>query len=167
VGGIEVRRIRPDDDERLRAVRLAALADTPSAFAGTHAVESALPVRRWEAAARDRSRGASSANFLAIDRNRAVGIVGAFRPDGDDDVMNLVSMWVEPAVRGTDVADGLVAAVVDFSIAAGCRAIELWVTVGNDRARRFYERDGFVSLDEFKPLPSDPCKDEVRMRRAL
>ena len=37
---ISTRRIRPDDGALLREVRLAALLDTPSAFASTHGAES-------------------------------------------------------------------------------------------------------------------------------
>ncbi len=166
MGAIEVRRVRPDDGERLRTVRLAALADTPSAFGSSHAEESVLPDRHWDTSARDRSSGPSSANFLAVDAALAVGIIGAFRRD-DADAMNLVSMWVDPAHRGSGLADRLVAEVVEFAVAVAAIAVELWVTVGNDRALAFYERNGFVSLDEFQPLPSDPCKDEVRMRRTL
>jgi ribosomal protein S18 acetylase RimI-like enzyme len=167
VSALVVRRVRPGDAEVLRTVRLGALADAPSAFGSTHADEVVRPESHWTTVARERSAGLTAANFLAMDGARAVGIIGAYRDDGVDDVVELVSMWVEPAFRGGGVADLLVAEVLAFAEAAGVSHVELWVTVGNDRARRFYERHGFVGLDDFAPLPSDPCADEQRMRRAL
>ena len=44
-------------------------------------------------------------------------------------------------------------------------AVELWVTRGNDRAVRLYESAGFRATGDHQPLPSDPCRDELRMRR--
>jgi ribosomal protein S18 acetylase RimI-like enzyme len=41
------------------------------------------------------------------------------------------------------------------------------VTHGNDRAQRFYERTGFTVTGDVQPLPSDPCKNEIRMIRRL
>jgi hypothetical protein len=32
---------------------------------------------------------------------------------------------------------------------------------------RLYEATGFRLTGDYQPLPSDPCKDELRMRRAL
>ena len=57
----------------------------------------------------------------------------------------------------------LVGAVLDWAAAAGARTVGLWVTRGNDRALRFYERAGFTVTGDVQPLPSDPCKDEIRM----
>jgi hypothetical protein len=39
----------------------------------------------------------------------------------------------------------------------------LWVTRGNEPAQRLYQSIGFRVTGEHQPLPSDPCKDEVRM----
>jgi ribosomal protein S18 acetylase RimI-like enzyme len=38
---------------------------------------------------------------------------------------------------------------------------------GNDAAQQLYESMGFIVTGDHKPLPSDPCKDEVRMSRSL
>jgi hypothetical protein len=44
--GVHVRRVRADEADALRDIRLRALADTPLAFGSTHAREAAYPPER-------------------------------------------------------------------------------------------------------------------------
>ena len=156
---VRVRRIRPDDAEQLRATRLAALLDTPSAFAKTHAEEVEYPPEAWEYRAAHSAAGDDSTSLFAEIDGEVVGIVGGYRPEPG--LVELVSMWVAPDGRGRGAGAALVGAVAEW---AGDDPVELWVTRGNDPAIALYERCGFVTTDEVQPLPSDPCKDEIRMR---
>ncbi len=72
-------------------------------------------------------------------------------------------MWTDPAARSTGVGRALVDEVVAWATG---ESVQLWVTQGNSAAQRLYESCGFVLTGDYQPLPSDPCKDEVRMRRA-
>ncbi len=164
---ISVRRIEEAEFDVLRRIRLEALLDEPSAFGMTHEEEVAYPQQKWIHAARDRSSGPEQANFFAREGDSVVGLVGAYRDRPGSDVLHLVSMWVRATQRGSPAATALVDAVVTWGTEAGYEACELWVTQGNDRALRFYERCGFAPTGEFAPLPSDPCKDELRMRLPL
>ena len=136
------------------------MVDTPSAFAGTHAAEAAEPGRRWAELAAQRSTGSEHATFFAVDGCEVIGLVGGHRVDPA--TVDLVSMWTEPVARGRGVGAVLVDAMVAW---ADGSAVELWVTRGNDAAQRLCERCGFHPALEVQPLPSDPCRDEVRMRR--
>lgn len=159
--GITVRRIENHEGPVLRDLRLTALLDSPSAFASTHAREAALADTFWAGRAAEGSVGSDRVTFFAFDGGTPdpIGLVAAFRSDAD--VVELVSMWTAPAARGRGVGAALVAAVVDFAHPA---EVQLWVTRDNDPAQRLYERCGFEVTGEVTPLPSDPCKDEVRMR---
>lgn len=88
-------------------------------------------------------------------------------PDPDDPArVELISMWVDPAVRGQGVARMLIDAIARWSAASGATTLELSVMPDNDVARRAYERAGFVALDE----PGDLLPDgraEVLMRRTV
>jgi len=53
---------------------------------------------------------------------------------------------IAPAWRGRGLAQPLVAACLDNARAAGATEIELEVLVGNDKARRTYERAGFREI---------------------
>ena len=157
---IEVRRIRAGEGELLSQLRLAALQDSPAAFASTHEREVGNGSERWEELAATRAHGDLHATFLAFADGEAVGLVGGHREEIGGEVQ-LVSMWTRPDARGNGVGAALVAAVIVW---AGGDPVELWVTRGNDSAERLYERCGFVVTCDHQPLPSDPCKDEIRMR---
>ena len=163
---VEVRRVRASEGDALRAVRLAALADTPSAFGSTLAAEAAYPPDRWQERAQAAEAGVDSVTFFALDGSSVVGLVGGYRePGAADEAVELVSMWVAPSHRGTGTGHRLVEAVVDWARSVGAAGINLWVTRGNDPAERLYRSLGFEPTGDVAPLPSDPCKDELRMAR--
>lgn len=151
----------------LKAVRLAALADSPSAFGSSHAAEVDLPDDWWDARAELGAAGESSVTFLAVIAGSVVGLVAAYRPDAAGLSVELVSMWVSPVQRRAGIAAELVDAVVGWARETGASTVELWVTRGNDAAVRLYETEGFRLTGDHQPLPSDPCKDELRMQRKV
>ncbi|MCU1474777.1 GNAT family N-acetyltransferase [Amnibacterium sp.] len=149
---IEVRRIGEDDWRDWRSLRLAALATDPAAFGSTLA--------DWtgpnDVEARWRARLADSPFPVLLDLDgRPVGMIAAML---EDDVVEVVSLWVDPSARGRGVGEVAIAAIVDF--AAG-RDVLLSVRTDNGPAVRLYRRSGFV--DE-GPSPEDPLL-ERRMRR--
>jgi GNAT superfamily N-acetyltransferase len=159
-----VRRIRPDEGRALRDVRLAALADAPSAFGSTYARESLLTAEDWTDRARAGSAGSERATFFAVSDDGVVGLVGGFRLEPNSARVELVSMWTRPVARRAGVGRLLVHAVLDWARTCGVQAVELWVTRGNVGAERLYRAMGFVDAGDYQPLPSDPGREEVRMR---
>lgn len=162
-----VRRVRAGEGPVLKAVRLAALTDSPSAFGSSYAAEVGQPDDDWTLRAELGAAGQHSITFFAIVDGSVVGLVAAYRPDAAAPVVELVSMWVSPAQRRAGIAAELVDAVVRWAHSTGATTVELWVTRGNDAALRLYEAAGFRLTGTHQPLPSDPCKDELRMQRTL
>lgn len=178
---VVVRQVGPDDWREWRTVRLAALEEAPWAFGSTLAQARTFGEAEWRRRLRD------FPCYLADLPGTAspVGMSGAFiehpEPGEFDEsgesneagtgqggaTVELVSMWVSPAVRGRGVGAHLVAAAVDWATSTGAARVHLWVTDGNDPARRLYERCGFVSTGERAPLPSDPSLSEIGMVREL
>lgn len=169
-GRVTVRRVRADEGPRLKQVRLAALADTPEAFSARHADEAAFDDAVWdERAARGAADDTGSATFLleAAPEGPPLGIAVGHRPGPDPSRVELVSMWVDPGARRGGGGAGLVEAVAAWAAATGASALDLWVMRGNGGAQAFYERIGFVPTTDLDVAPDDPCRDEVRMTRAL
>ena len=120
---VRVRRVRPDEAGTLRDVRLRALADTPSAFASTHAHEAAFDDAVWQERARASAAGDGFATFLAVDGPACVGLVTGLR--GGDGLVELVGMWTAPEVRRRGVASRLVDALVGWAAEVGAARVEL------------------------------------------
>lgn len=156
-----MRRAQPADWTMVREVRLAALADAPEAFASTLARELVYPESLW------RERIGTWPWFVAFRAAEPVGLVASIpEPSGEAEPAtpaaerrlagepratarprlgwHLVSLWVNPEVRGAGVADLLVGAAVGQARAEAAARVTLWVAVGNARARAFYLRMGFA-----------------------
>lgn len=164
---VNVRRIRAGEGAALKAVRLAALVDTPTVFASTHEREVAFTDEEWAGRAAAGAQGDDRATFLAELDGQVGGLVGAYTDAATPGAVELVSMWTDPAARRTGTGRLLVQAVLDWAATAGASEVGLWVIRGNDPAQRLYEAMGFTETGDFQPLPSDPCKNELRMSRAL
>lgn len=160
---VSVRRVRADEGVVLKAVRLAALLESPSAFGSTHRAEAAEPDEHWASRAELGASGARRATFFAVAADTVIGIVAGYRPDAAGAV-ELVSMWVAPPHRRAGIGRQLVDAVIGWARETDAPSVNLWVTSGNDRAVSLYESTGFRATGEHQPLPSDPSKDELRMR---
>lgn len=144
--------IRPttrDDWRALKAVRLAALRDAPTAFGVTYESAAAYTDEQWQA----RAAGTDKAEYLlAFDGQQAVGIVAGVV----NDEYNLIAMWVHPEYRGSGVAGRLIAAIKERALARGHRRIVLDVAPENVGAAKLYQRQGFVFLPVWEALESHP-----------
>lgn len=153
---LTVGRATSDDWAAIRDVRLAALAESPSAFGSTLARESEFDEDRW------RSWAGTAAVFIAtgdgVPCGMAVGVPGE---TGEDRM--LVAVWVRPQWRGQGASGLLLESVERCAREGGARRIRLWLTRGNVPARRLYERRGFVDSGRAKALPSNPelLEDEM------
>lgn len=162
---LSIRRLGGDDWELLRRLRLAALAESPHAFASSIERESAFGDELW------RSRCETSTYLVAELGGVPVGLVCAlplgFPEDQAADEVELVSMWVAPDGRRSGVGSRLVEEAVARAAAAGAAAVRLWVAEGNDAATAFYRSVGFRPTSRRQPLPHVPSRCELEMRRPL
>lgn len=162
---IVVRRLGPDDWQDWRDLRLAALADSPLAFASSLEREQGRTEGEW------RGWLARDSGFAAVgyEEGAPAGIIGAYLKDEPPHgrVSELISMWVLPEHRGRGVGDALAAAVDRWTEDRGLDRVHLWVAEENALAERFYARLGFTRTGHRQPLPSDPSRSEVAMSRAI
>jgi ribosomal protein S18 acetylase RimI-like enzyme len=163
VSGVGIILATSEDWERVRDVRVRALADAPFAYGSRLNEEQDQPESFW----RERLERQAAATFLAIDGDETVGLVRTFVAPGDVTSAELVSMWVAPHARGQGVGRQLVAAVVQWAQHHDATSVQLWVTETNDAARRLYESCGFVPSGRRQTLPSDPLLSEIAMRLVL
>lgn len=139
---MDVRPLRPDEWQTKRQLRLAALLDSPAAYASTHRREVGRSQAEWSVWPQ------AGQCFAAFDGAEAVGIAAAWVAVATPDVTHLIGMWVCPPARGRGVAGRLVAAVAGWARERGADAVHLEVAAGNDPALRAYLRAGFEPIDE-------------------
>ncbi len=165
---IQIRRIRADEGLRLREIRLRALAEAPMAFGSTLSETERLPDAAWQERASAAAAGQQRSLFVAEDGDRWLGLAGGViddeTPPGE---FELVSMWVDPAARGSGLGRRLVDAVAEWARAGGATRLRLWVTEGNAPAIALYARCGFSMTGETLPHGWHPTLRELLMTRPL
>jgi ribosomal protein S18 acetylase RimI-like enzyme len=134
---IRVEPVAARDWEKLRELRLQALATDPDAFGGPLEHAAALPASEWKQRAEASERGEQSRWFAAIDdHGEWVGIALATADDAA--TAHLFGMWVQPRARGSSAASLLCDACVEWAASRGHQTIELTVVVDNVRAAALY-----------------------------
>lgn len=155
---MNIEQLLPGSGDRLRSIRLRALAESPGAFGTTFAEAAAESAEGWERQVRE------IATFVAVVEGCDMGLVrGAPRErDGDsgDFSGDLRSMWVAPEARRRGVATGLIDAVVQWARGEGLRRLALEVVESNGPAISLYTRKGFVPTGNRSCFP--PPREEVR-----
>jgi ribosomal protein S18 acetylase RimI-like enzyme len=161
--GFVVRAAAGADWARVRAVRLAMLADPSGAFGHGPDVERDLPEQHWRDLA---------AAWAGEDRT----LVAAERPDGAwlgvmgcrlrETGPELTWVWVDPGHRGAaGVTDALLAAVERWAAAHG-DALRLKVFTDTARAVAAYRKRGFATVGD--PVPArEPGRADWVMRKPL
>jgi ribosomal protein S18 acetylase RimI-like enzyme len=162
-----VRRLRPDEWQAYRAIRLQALSEAPDAFGATLEEALARPPESW--AARLAEAAASGIDCpLAAEANGALVGLGWAKVDAlDPGLVNLYQMWVAPQWRGRGVAGALLQAAIDWATAREAHAMGLGVNCANTGAIRLYERAGFVTLGDAYPMREGTALMEQHMRLEL
>lgn len=155
----EIRIASADEWREYRDIRLRALATAPDAYGATFAEESTHDESWW------RARVAGAHNLVAWHDGVPVGTPVGIPDPHETGSREIVAVWVEPEFRGRGLAQQLVLTLVQWATDAAAEAIALWVSDGNDAARRVYERCGFTATGERDIVRGGLW--EQRMRRAL
>jgi GNAT superfamily N-acetyltransferase len=115
-----IERLRVEDVERCKTIRLAALADTPDAFASTLEEEIDLPTETWK----ERLANPNAVTFVAVVGGTDAGLVVGLPHANHPDEAAIVSMWVAPEYRRACVGMALIQEVVAWANESGCSALD-------------------------------------------
>ncbi|MGH8855729.1 MAG: GNAT family N-acetyltransferase [Telluria sp.] len=162
-----IRRLRPDEGEAYRAIRLRALQDAPDAFGSTLALEQTRPLENWTARLEQAASSGIDCPLAAEADGELVGLAWAKVDAVDAGLVNLYQMWMAPQWRGQGVAGTLLRAAIAWAGARGARAVELGVNCANPAAIGLYARAGFVTVSSPYPMREGTTLMEQRMRLTL
>ena len=87
--------------------------------------------------------------------------------DGDEvvGVLSLSPGWVEQLYVAPDrLGEGIGRRLLDLAKAQADGPLELWTFLVNDRARRFYERNGFVASESTDGRANEEREPDIRYR---
>lgn len=177
-----IRRMVAGDWERLRAVRLEMLADTPAAY--VESLESAQEQTggQWRNRAVAMTApgsvtfvAAESADGISQETGGARTFCGLMRvvvknPQEANRPLQamLISVYVSALHRGTGLADELLRHSVKAAAEElGAGLLQLGVHEDNSRAAGFYARHGFHDTGRREVYPLDTSKKEIIMEREL
>lgn len=142
---MELATLTADHAERVRALRIRAATEYPSAFSASPADEAALSVE--QVASQLAAGPPNSFTLGALDGGELVGLLTLMRylrPKVAHKAM-LGGMYVVSEAHGRGIGRALLAHTLGFARALpGLETITLAVTVGNAAARALYQRAGFI-----------------------
>jgi ribosomal protein S18 acetylase RimI-like enzyme len=154
--------LRADQWRDLKQLRIAALTESPDAFAPTAEDAQAHDDAYWR---RGAARAASSDDFrLFVARRDGEGRGLASAQVDAAGVGHIGAMWVDPALRGERVGARLFEAAVAFLRERGCASIELSVTETNATAIALYRARGFELTGAWEPLRTGSLLRNLTMR---
>jgi RimJ/RimL family protein N-acetyltransferase len=142
-----IRAVREEDTDALRELRLEALRTCPTAFGSDFAEDGSRPMQWWIDLVRRSTGEANDVIFIAVDSDgQLVGMTGVHGTSKRKEAHRgyVWGVYVRPAARGRRLGDRLLGAAIDWSRGKGLRLLTLGVAVGNDPARRCYDRAGFT-----------------------
>ena len=134
----------PDEWDRMRALRLAALADAPDAFYVTLAEERDRPDAFWRTRLANPSVVTLRVEVRDADARWRDAGLAVLAPSADDPaVVGLYSVWIAPDARGRGAGGALLAAALTHARERGFRRVALDVGDTNGPAIALYRRAGF------------------------
>jgi len=149
---LSFREIAPDDIDDLAAAVADALLGyrvfAPAGWQPPPASEQASVLRGWIADADFWGEWASEEGALAGHATFIPAVRHSFRPASKPSLAHLGHLFVKPGYWGSGVAAELLAHARTAATARGFASMRLFVPAGQARARRFYEREGFVKVSE-------------------
>jgi GNAT superfamily N-acetyltransferase len=164
---VEVRALREQEAEEIRALRLRALDDAPFAFSSSRARELDRPEDFWQRLARASEEALSQVTFVAVEDDRWVGMAGVFTPPDAPGCGQVWGTWVSPSARQAGVGRELMGSIRAWATQRGLEQLRLSVSTSerSGPARRFYEALGFRATGEQEAMDSDPtlCADVMTL----
>ena len=162
-----MRRIRVDEWQELRELRLRALLDAPDAYGSTFEEESQEPESTWRDWAAAGAEGGAGYTAIAVGLDGWVGLgVGAPHLAFPGE-LGLFAMWVDHNVRREGIGRGIVEEIAASATSARFPSIRLLVTESNEAAIRLYASCGFVDTGGRSPLREGSAVFAISMIKQL
>jgi ribosomal protein S18 acetylase RimI-like enzyme len=150
-----------------RELRLRALQDSPDAYGSILALEAGLSEVEWAERLAHGVHSARELPLVAECEGEPCGLAWVRLDDDAAESAHLYQMWVAAGQRRRGVGRALVDAAAEWARQLGAKRLDLDVTSNNEAAILLYERAGFVTYGEPRPLRPGSTLEAQGMRRML
>jgi ribosomal protein S18 acetylase RimI-like enzyme len=148
---IEIITATADDVDRLRALRLAALKDTPDAFGAKYEDEAEKPILDWQ------NRLKNTHWCFVVADGVDIGLLAVDRAEKDrNSDCWLSSWWIRDEFRGSGIPKLMLNWLEQLCIEKKWEKIGLGVWPDNLRAISAYKKLGFTEAEKLLPSRSIP-----------
>jgi RimJ/RimL family protein N-acetyltransferase len=141
------RKLKKDEWQKYRKIRLEALKNDPQAFGSSYESEIHRSDREWEEILMSSDTDGSKTIFVGIDKNNddLLAIGGAYA-ENDLGEWNIIAIYVDPEHRGQGIGKILLSEIIDILKARrDIKRLMLRVNVNQRAAINLYTRLGFVT----------------------
>ncbi len=161
---LRIRRIRAEEWQAYREIRLDALRTDPLAFGSTLERETAFPPETWQERVRSGALADRRATFVA--ESGMARLVGIATVIPKADAFEVVAMWVHPDTRGRGLGGALLDAALAWVESSSPTArIVLGVNPSQEAAVRLYQSRGFSFTGAEEPSVLHPGTTVREMAR--
>ena len=160
---IQTRRLKPDEVELHRDLRLRALGDSPGSFGETLVEAAQRPTTYWEDLTRSVTEPGGHAMFIAFEGDAPIGSAYGLRDQERNDGGRIGGMWVRAESRRKGVGSALLQAVLDWARACAFTRLALWAPDQNAAAMALYRRAGFRETGNRRSLATNDTVHVVEM----
>ncbi len=163
IENLVITHLQPSDWERLRAIRLASIFESPDWLSGKgYEFESTAPIEFWQ------DRITSEMWFIAEDCGRDIAVMNAGDPNPNFPTSRwFQACWIDTDYRGLGILTFMVNFLDEFGSRLGWETLGLGVWLGNERAQNAYARAGFTAHTEALPSRQNPGKFYIAMSRDI
>jgi RimJ/RimL family protein N-acetyltransferase len=125
-----------------------ALKEAPYAFGSTYDSALERSDESWRAQVDRSALGSDRATFIAFSDDIPIGVAALYRDEENDDIGELLQVWVHPEFRGTTVIWDLLDEIFQWAAENNFHKVIAGVEQGNTRALKFYAKYGFSEMGE-------------------
>ena len=125
-----------------------ALKEAPYAFGSTYDSALERSDESWREQVDRSALGSDRATFIAFSDTIPFGVAALYRDEENDDIGELLQVWVHPEFRGTRVIWDLLDEIFQWAAENNFRKVIAGVEQGNTRALKFYGKYGFSGMGE-------------------
>ncbi len=168
---MEVRKAKVGDEARMAEIQVAAW---QRAYSGimSPALLDALDISQKTDMWRNALKRASKGSYIVAEINGRVEGFAVFGPARDQDLdesesAEIVSINIDPDKWGYGLGRSLASSMIDRLSTDGFGSIYLWVVEQNERAIRFYQRNGFIREGNIKADHKHSGIQELRLVRNM